>query len=114
PRIPALTQFSQLNGQELISVAVPLPEADTLAGRNFFEGHFGRVQREGEARLFNPGIVLIKFRNARHVAALRVEPLRELDALRALQERSDVEFAELDSFEQRQFHPDDAMLSNQW
>jgi len=113
-RIPTLTPVSKLAGVELISIAVPLPEANTLAGRNFFEGRFGRVQSDGGARWFNPEIILIKFRNARHVAALRVEPLRELEALRAVRQRSDVEFAELDSFEQRQFVPNDALLSSQW
>lgn len=113
-KIPTLTLFSKLGDRELTVGAVPLPEADTLAGRNFFEGRFGRVETESDARLFNPEIILVKFRNARHVAALRVEPLRELDGLRAVRQRSDVEFAELDSYGQRQFSPNDALLSNQW
>jgi subtilisin family serine protease len=113
-RIPTLTILSQLGDRGLIASAVPLPEADTLAGRNFFDGRFGRVQAGSNAGLFNPGIILVKFRNLRHVAALRVEPRRELDALRAVRQRGDVEFAELDSYERRQFSPNDALLSNQW
>ena len=113
-RIPRLTPLSRLADRELNSGAVPLPEADTLAGPNFFEGRFGRIQTESDVRWFNPEIILVKFRNARHVAALRVEPLREVDALRAVRARHDVEFAELDSFEQRQFDPNDALLSSQW
>src|SRR5678815_5575140 len=65
-------------------------------------------------RLFNREVVLVKFRNVRHVAALRVEPFRELDAIEALRERDDVEFAELDSFESREFQPEDPLISNQW
>jgi len=113
-RIPELTLLSKLTERELSACAIPLPEADTLAGRNFVEGHFGRIQTKGQARLINPGIILVKFRKARHVAALRVEPLRELDALWSVRQRSDVEFAELDSFERRQFIPNDALLTNQW
>ena len=113
-RIPALTPLSRLGGRELSAGAVPLPDADTLAGRNFFEGRFGRIEIEGDVRLFNPEIILVKFRNARHVAALRVEPRREQDALRAVQARSDVEFAELDAYGQRQFEPNDTLLSSQW
>ncbi len=70
-RIPTLTLLSQLADRELIAGAVPLPEADTLAGRNFFEGRFGRIQTESDVRWFNPEIILVKFRNARHVAARR-------------------------------------------
>jgi subtilisin family serine protease len=113
-RIPSVTLFSKLSNRELASDVVPLPEADTLAGRNFFEGRFGRMETESGARLFNREIILVKFRDARHVGALRVEPLRELEALRAVRERSDVEFAELDSFERRQFNPDDPLLPSQW
>lgn len=113
-RLPEVTSFSNLGTRDLIARAIPLPKADTLAGRNFFEGRFGRVQTENDARLFNPGIILVKFRNAEHVAVLGVEPLRELDAMRVVGQRSDVEFAELDSFERRQFNPNDAFLTNQW
>jgi len=113
-RIPEVTGFSNLGARALSARAIPLPEADTLAARNFFAGRFGCVQTENDARLFNPGIILVKFRNAGHVAALRVEPLRELDAMRAVRQRGDVEFAELDSFERRQFNPNDALLTNQW
>ncbi len=113
-RLPEVTIFSDLGIPDLIARAIPLPKADTQAGRNFFEGRFGRVQTENDVRLFNPGIILVKFRNAEHVAVLGVEPLRELVAVRVVRQRSDVEFAELDSFEQRQFNPNDAFLTNQW
>ena len=113
-RIPEVTGFANLGDRELIARAIPLPKADTLAARNFFAGRFGCVQTENATRWFNPGIILVKFRNAGQVAALRVEPLRELDAMRAVRQRSDVEFAELDLFERRQFNPNDALLTNQW
>jgi len=113
-RTPTVTGFSSLDDRDLSTRAIPLPQADTLAARNFFEGSFGCVQVDNGLRLFNPGILLVKFRKAQHVAALRVESLRELDALQVVRQRSDVEFAELDSFEQRQYNPNDALLTNQW
>lgn len=113
-KVPTVTQFSRLRDHDLAANAIALPEADTLASDNFFQSRFGRVETPNGARLFNREVVLVKFRNARHVAALRVEPLRELDAIKALRERDDVEFAELDSFESRQFEPDDPLVSNQW
>ncbi len=113
-RIPEITGFVNLGDRELQTRAIPLPEADTQAAANFFAGRLGCVQINDSARLFNPGILLVKFRDAGQVAALRVEPLRELDALRAVRQRSDVEFAELDSFERRAFNPNDAFLTNQW
>ena len=113
-RVPPITPLSHLDVSELSTNAVPLPEAETGAGVNFHGGRFGRIQIGGQARLFNREMVLVKFRHARHVAALRVEPLRELDAVRALRQRKDVEFAELDLFQERQFTPQDPFLSNQW
>ena len=72
------------------------------------------MEWERSARLFNPEVLLIKFRNAQHVSALRVEALREWDALRELRKRKDVEFAELDLLQERQFAPNDPLVSSQW
>ena len=113
-KVSPITRFSDLGLPELPTTAVPLPAAETLAGVNFQSGRFGRIQVGAEARFFNRQVLLVKFRQARHVAAVRVEPLRELDALRALRLREDVEFAELDLFQERQFTPPDPFLSNQW
>jgi subtilisin family serine protease len=113
-RVPPVTAFSNLGVPELSTNAVPLPEAETLTDVNFHRGRFGRIQIGPQSRLFNQEMVLVKFRHTRHVAALRVEPLRELDAVRALRQRKDVEFAELDLFQERQFVPQDPFLSNQW
>lgn len=59
-------------------------------------------------------MVLVKFRGAKHVSALRVEPERELESCRIIAAREDVEFAELDVFQQRASAPDDPLLTNQW
>jgi subtilisin family serine protease len=113
-KVPPVTHFSKLRASDLALNAVALTEAETLAGQNFFEGRFGHVETPGGSRLFNREVVLVKFRNAAHVAALRVEPLRELDAIQTLRQRDDVEFAELDSFESRQLQPNDPLVSSQW
>ncbi len=112
--IPIVTRFSRLRDRDLASSAIALPKADTLARSNFFAGQFGRIDTPGGSRLFNREVVLVKFRNAAHVTALRVEPLREVDAIQALRERDDVEFAELDLFESRELQPDDPLISSQW
>jgi hypothetical protein len=114
-RVPELTLFSELDSPELTNRVVPLPEANTLAHLNFQERRFGRLQTgAGEATLFNPETVLVKFRALPLVGALRVEPMREWDAIRALRRREDVQFAELDVFERRQFSPDDPLIGSQW
>jgi subtilisin family serine protease len=114
-RIPALTTFSNLSAVDLADRAVPLPRANTLAHVNFQERRFGRLATEqGSVLFFNPETVLVKFRGQPLVAALRVEPLREWDAVQALRQRADVEFAELDTFERRQFTPNDPQLASQW
>jgi len=56
----------------------------------------------------------VKFRGHQLVSTLRVEPMREWDSVQALRKRSDVEFAELDIYQQRQFSPDDPQVGNQW
>jgi hypothetical protein len=114
-RMPALTTFSNLSAVDLPDHAVPLPQANTLAHVNFQERRFGRLAMEqGSVQLFNPESVLVKFRGQPLVSALRVEPLREWDAVQALRRRADVEFAELDTFERRQFMPDDPLVGSQW
>lgn len=114
-RIPALVTFSNLSEVNLADYAVPLPEANTRAHVNFQQRRFGRLISEpGTVRFFNPETVLVKFRNRPLVSALRVEPQRESDAVQALRRRSDVEFAELDTFERRQFIPNDPLLASQW
>ena len=94
---------------------MPLPQANTLAHLNFQQRRFGRLQTEnGGSLIFNPEVILVKFRADPQVSALRVEPMREWDAVQALAARSDVQFAELDTFERRQFVPSDPLLGTQW
>ena len=106
--------FDKLVSGNLTPHALPLVEADTRAGRNFAQGHLGRLRGKSGERLFNPQIVLLKFKAEHQVRALRVAPGREWDAVMALKERNDVAFAELDTYEQRQFLPNDPLGSNQW
>ena len=114
-RIPDVTLFSELATAPLTHRAIPLPSANTLAHVNYLQRRFGRVQTSaGRMAFFNPETILVKFRGQMHVSALRVEPGRELAAVRLLGTRPDVEFAELDTFERRQFAPDDPMLDLQW
>jgi hypothetical protein len=114
-RIPALTTFSNLSSADLTERAVPLPRANTLAHLNYQARRFGRLATErGSVLLFNPETVLVSFRGQPMVSALRVEPLREWEAVQALRRRADVEFAELDTFERRQFTPNDPQLPSQW
>jgi subtilisin family serine protease len=68
----------------------------------------------GDISLFNPEVVLVKFHSHKYVDAVHVEPLREWDAVKALRKRMDVQFAELDTLQQRQFVPDDPLLPSQW
>lgn len=114
-RIPKTVPFADLDSPTLPNQVVPLPEANTLAHLNFQARRFGKLQMpSGEVRLFNPEIILVKFRSQPHVAALRVETNRELDAVYALSGRSDVEFAELDTFQKRAYSSNDPLIGNQW
>lgn len=114
-RIPALTVFSKLAAADLADRAVPLPQANTLAHVSFQQRRFGRLSTDdGSILFFNPETVLVKFRGQALVSVLRVEPMREWEAVQWLRKRPDVEFAELDSFERRQFTPNDLRLASQW
>jgi subtilisin family serine protease len=113
-RVPQLVQFFDLTSPSLPDSAVPLPEANTLAHINFSRSKFGRLQNGRDLLVFNPEFILVKFHGSECVDALRVEPMREWDAVRALRRRADVEFAELDTFEERQFMPNDPQITNQW
>lgn len=114
-RIPETIPFFGLSSPSLADRAVPLPEANTLAHLSFQARWFGRLRGgNGEVALFNPQTVLVKFRTRPQVHAIRVEPMRELEAVRAMVSRPDVQFAELDLFQRRQFSPNDPGLSNQW
>jgi subtilisin family serine protease len=114
-RIPDQVAFSELSSPALRSSVIPLPEANTLSHISYQNRQFGRLQAtNGAIVLFNPEIVLVKFRSHKYVDALRVEALREWDALKCLRKREDVEFAELDTFQRRSFVPDDPLLTNQW
>jgi subtilisin family serine protease len=114
-RIPVVIPFSELDSPSLQQHAIPLPQANTLSDLNYRERRFGRIEAaRGKIVLFNPEIVLVKFKDAEHVAALRVEPGDELRATRELARRGDVEFSDLDVFETRESFPDDPLITNQW
>ena len=114
-RVPALVSFTNLSAAGLPEQAVPLPLANTRAHLNFQQRRFGRLDTgQGNVLLFNPETILVKFHRQPLVAALRVEPAREWDAVQALRRRGDVDFAELDTFERRQFTPTDPLVGSQW
>lgn len=109
-RVPVLTVASNLGALDLRARAVPLPCANTLAHLHFQERRLGFV----DGVFFNPETVLVKFRGEAFVSALRVEPLKEWEAVQTVRRRADVQFAELDTIERRQFTPDDPLLDLQW
>ncbi|MBI4323689.1 MAG: S8 family serine peptidase [Chloroflexi bacterium] len=114
-RIPQITLLSQMRETDLRDRSVPLPEANTLIHVYQEKGKFGQLRAaDGSTHLFVPETVLVKVRGSSHVAALRVEEMRELEALRVLGQRNDVEFAELDLILERQFIPNDPQITNQW
>jgi Subtilase family len=114
-RIPKQLAFAELAAPDLAQNAVPLPEADTGNHPNTTNRQFGRLQTAGgRIRLFNPEIVLVKFKGSRYVSAVRVASGQELQAVRTLSARPDVEFAELDCFENRESFPNDPLVTNQW
>ena len=107
-RIPEVVPFSELASGALANRLVPLPEANTLAHLNYQDRRFGRLQtKPSETMLFNPETILVKLRSRLQVDAIRVEPMREWEAVQTLKRRPDVQFAELDTFEQRQLTPND-------
>ncbi|GDY22866.1 hypothetical protein LBMAG56_42130 [Verrucomicrobiota bacterium] len=114
-RRPPLLRAEDLFTSAALLGAVPLPEADTLGQIHFRDRQLGRVATADGRRLcFNPEVVLVKFHSQRLVAAVRVEVGQELGAVRTLAGRPDVEFAELDTLQQRAFQPSDPLLTNQW
>ena len=114
-RRPPLLRAEDLSTSAALLGAVPLPEADTLGQVHFRDRQLGRVATaDGRWLCFNPEVVLVKFHSQRLVAAVRVGAGQEWGAVRTLAGRSDVEFAELDTLQQRAFQPSDPLLTNQW
>ncbi len=100
---------------ELRAVAVPLPEADTLAHRNLENDKLACLEQpNGERSFFNPEMLLVKFVGQPLLSVVRVPAGLELEALAALNAREDVEFAEPDILQRRCFQPDDVLATNQW
>lgn len=114
-RIPAVIQVSGLARSDLVNQAVPLPEANMLGHVNYHDRRFVRLQTaEGERLLFNPQSILVKFKDQARVSAISVEAGRELEAARAIADRPDVEFAELDILQRQAFDPNDPLIGYQW
>lgn len=111
-----LTPISDLGLPGLIQRAVELPEANTMAHKNFAARRFGRVQDpQGEVKLFNPECILVQFAQQKRVSALRVESGHELEAVRVLLQREDVKLAELDMLQKQTYSPNDPLVSpQQW
>ena len=114
-RIPPLVSLDDLMTPGLTNFSVPLSQANTRSHFWFQQRRLGRLETPAyTAQFFNPETVLVKFRGQPHVAALRVAPFREASAVQVLNQRPDVEFAVLDTFERRQFMPNDPLLGDQW
>lgn len=114
-RVPALTLLAELMSPALTNRLVSLPQANTLAHVNYQARRFGRLQTgPNEIQLFNPEMILVKLRDSSQVGALRVEPMHEWMAVQAVKQRRDVQFAELDTFQRRQFSPNDPQIGAQW
>lgn len=115
-KVPDVISSNDLVSPMLPDKVIPLPNANTLADFHFRQRKLGRALQlnTGAIKLFNPQVLLVKFQNAKHVAALRVPENEEVRSLGILSARQDVIFAELDFFEQRQFTPNDGQLTNQW
>lgn len=115
-RIPQSLSMTNLMAPDLPLHTLPLPQAGSLLSQ--FNNHyrrFGRLQTAADQiRLFNPEIVLLKFKGARWVSALRVEAGQELQAARILARRPDVDFTELDCYEKRESFPNDPLATSQW
>src|ERR1043166_1428113 len=103
-RIPGLLTSVELGSAVIRLKAVPLPEADLGPSRPGFTA-------EGAIK---PEVLLVKFRDWTHAAAVRVRAGDEQIMATALRRRLDVEFAEPDFFQRRQFVPTDGQLTNQW
>jgi len=114
-RVPRVAPRTCWLTPELRDFAVPLPEANTLAHRNFAAGTLAGLELpNGERRYFNPEALLVKFADAPLIAVVRVPAGSELAAASEIATRADVEFAQPDFLQRRCFQPDDALVTNQW
>jgi subtilisin family serine protease len=114
-RIPERVLARDLNSPGLDRKSVPLPQANTRGDWHYRQRKFGRaLTPEGRTIAFAPETLLVKFKGNKHVSALRVEAFREIEALEAVGARGDVEFAELNVLQERQFSPNDLQLAQQW
>ena len=114
-RVPPTVAASALAASDLVASAVPLTEANTLAHFHFQQRRFGRVQTEaGREVLFNPGVLLVQFRQSQLVSALGVPANQELECAHLLAGRSDISFVELDTYQRRLYRPNDPLITNQW
>ncbi|MCF7708725.1 MAG: S8 family serine peptidase [Verrucomicrobia bacterium] len=112
---PRIVTLSNLNTPALRESTTPLSQADTLSARNYRLRFFGRIQTAtGRIHLFNPQTILLKFHSNRFASVLYTGKMRELECIRLLKQRNDVEFAEFDLLQERQYTPNDTQLSNQW
>lgn len=114
-RIPSLVPRRLWQSPQLVKLAVPLPEANTLAPQNYAAGHLACLERRtGERSFINPEMLLLKFGGQPLLTVVRVEAGLELEALNALAARDDVEFVQPDVLQRRCFQPDDPLVGNQW
>lgn len=111
--------LEQLLTADLAAHALPLSQANGLTDRFLKDKPLKPMRVSGApARWYVPEIVLFKADGIHEVAAIRVQENRELEAVRILSTRADVEFAELNTLRERQSSsssiPNDPLFLNQW
>lgn len=101
--------------EDLKGKAVSLDFAEEHVNGAFLRSDLSEKEfADGRTVKFCPEMILVKFAGSDSVKALRVERNREVEAVRKIGEREDVEFAELNVLQERQFSPDDPQVGSQW
>jgi subtilisin family serine protease len=114
-RVPQTVPWEVWLTPRLRELAVPLPEANTLAHANYLDGKLACLEKPGGERcFFNPEVLLVKFVGSPLLSVVRVAAGLELKAMSAIATRGDVEFVQPDILERRCFQPDDVLATNQW
>jgi subtilisin family serine protease len=111
--VPSVS-MAVLDSEKLENICAPLRLVRTHAKENLAQNHLGFYEENGARVYFNPGIVLLKAAGSSEISAVRTAEGSERAAALALRQRKDVEFAEFDTIQTRQFTPSDANLPFQW
>lgn len=112
---PEVLNLQTLAHGNLAEKSVPLRRAKLVGSERLEEHRLGRyVNDHGESVVFNPQALLVKLKGRKGVFAVRTPPGEEIAAMKILNARADVEYAELDILLERQFTPNDFQVQQQW